>query len=260
MGETHAEFSGIFAPTAEVGAARRGVTSYFLEDSEKYYQRNQSFAYWKDIVEDLTLVLPIQDAKTIVEFGCGFGNATLPLLDQLPNARVVATDISPKLIAIMRDLLHARGLSDRCFPVAMDAHNDYIHAQAADLVFGSAILHHLADPSLFIQRSMTILKPGGTAVFYEPMEGGMGLVRLCFMEIAREAHRRGIRDALAEWAGGMAKLLEPQILGRTERNWGRLDDKWAFPKSYLERLATEAGCRSHHIPGPYSSSPVPILL
>jgi trans-aconitate methyltransferase len=43
----------------------------------------------------------VNHAKTNVEFGCGFGNATLPMLDIFPNSRIVAWDISPNLLAIL---------------------------------------------------------------------------------------------------------------------------------------------------------------
>ncbi|WP_425328518.1 class I SAM-dependent methyltransferase [Rhodopseudomonas palustris] len=57
----------------------------------------------------------------MVEYGCGFGNATLPMLDIFPDAKILATDISPNLLKILEGLLSSRGLEDRCVAIAMDA-------------------------------------------------------------------------------------------------------------------------------------------
>ena len=84
----------------------------------------------------------------------------------------------------------ARGLTDRCVAVAMDAQKDYVRPASADLVVGSAILHHLVEPAPFVEQAMRILRPGGAAIFFEPFEGGYAILRLICQEIVREAGRR----------------------------------------------------------------------
>src|ERR1700731_760367 len=147
LGDCEAEaFRGVVTPKGEVGQERHGVNAVFLENAEAYYQKYQGFNYWRMLLVQALGRINVNDANMIVEYGCGFGNATLPMLDIFPTSKVVATDISPNLLAILQRLLDSRGLRDRCTPIALDAHKPYLREGCADLVFGAAILHHLVEP------------------------------------------------------------------------------------------------------------------
>lgn len=231
------DFAGILTPVPEVGASKKGVDKVFLEDAESYYQKYQGFDYWRTLLKDATARVGVRDASCIVEFGAGFGNSTLPLLDLFANSHVIATDISPNLLAILRRLLLARNLADRCTLVAMDAHKDYIRPGTGDLVAGSAILHHLANPTAFIERAMAILKPGGSAIFFEPFEAGNAMLRLICIQILREAERRRAKGRGLSWLKPIPAQLKPQIFRERMAGWQDRNDKWAFPKSVLEEIA-----------------------
>jgi SAM-dependent methyltransferase len=177
----------------------------------------------------------------VVEFGSGFGNSTLPMLDLFPQAHIIATDLSPNLLVILRRLLDARAVADRCAVVAMDAHRDYIRPGSADLVIGSAILHHLVDPAVFIERAMAVLKPGGCAVFFEPMEAGNAMLRLACLQVASEAKRRGERSAGLKWLSSLREQLEPQLFRSRLRGWRERNDKWVFPRSVLDDIRQRVG-------------------
>jgi predicted O-methyltransferase YrrM len=235
------DFRGVLSPAPEVGAKREGVDEVFLDNAEEYYKKYQAFDYWRMLIKQAIEKLEIKDVKTIVEFGCGFGNSTFPLLDLFPNARVVATDISPNLLAILRRLIDARELSARCLPVAMDAQKDYINDGYADLVLGSALLHHLAEPEPFIARAMQIMKPGGVAIFFEPFEAGHAILRLICPTISEEAERRRESGRAIDWLRTIPVSLEPQIMRGSLPGWRDRNDKWAFPRSVLEQIATRAG-------------------
>lgn len=235
------DFAGVLTPTQEVGATRQGVDHVFLDDAEAYYRKYQSFDYWRALLQLATQRAGIADAGAIVEFGCGFGNSTLPLLDLFPRARVVATDISPNLLAILNRLLAARGLTDRCIAVAMDAQKDYVRAESADLVVGSAILHHLVEPAPFVAQAMRILKPGGAAIFFEPFEGGYAVLRLICQEIVREAARRHDNSPAVRLARWVVTGYAPQIFRDALPGWQSRNDKWMFPRSVLDDIARRAG-------------------
>jgi SAM-dependent methyltransferase len=242
LGDVEAEeFRGVVSPAPEVGTVREGIDAQFLGDAEAYYAKYQGFDYWRGLIREMTNRIGLEDPSEIVEFGCGFGNSTLPLLDLFPKAKVVATDLSPNLLAILNRLLAARGLQDRCIAVAMDAQKDFIRPACADLVIGSAILHHLVDPAAFARRAFEILRPGGAAVFFEPLEGGYSVLRLICQEIGREAGRRGERGPALAMARRVAASLEPQIFRQAMPGWSRVNDKWAFPRSVLDALAKSVG-------------------
>ena len=166
LGDREAEaFRGVLTPTTEVGQQRQGVNAVFLENAEAYYKKYQGFDYWRMLLVNALDRINIARPEIIVEYGCGFGNATLPILDLLPGSRIIASDISPNLLAILHGLLVSRQLKDRCVAVAMDAHKPYLGGEIADLVFGAAIMHHLTKPGEFIGSALRVLKPGGWAFF-----------------------------------------------------------------------------------------------
>ena len=239
-----AAFRGVLTPQGEVGQQRKGVNAVFLENAETYYQKYQGFAYWRKLLLQALARTGVNDARTIVEFGCGFGNATLPMLDIFPNSKVVASDISPNLLAILEGLLVSRGLKERCVAIAMDAHKPYFKEGSADLIFGAAILHHLIEPGEFIGSALRVLKPGGWAFFFEPLEGGLAVLRLICGEIVREGRRRLLwnrRTEAMRLTENFANDLNPQIFRKATPGWEDRDDKWAFPRSVLDKIARDNG-------------------
>lgn len=235
-------FFGVMTPFGEVGQKRLGVNATFLKNAEAYYKKFQGFDYWRAALTEALSRIDIIEPKIIVEYGCGLGNATLPMLDIFPTSRVVASDISPNLLAILERLLVSRGLRDRCTPIALDAHKPYIKDGCADLVFGAAILHHLVEPGQFIANALRVLKPGGSAFFFEPLEGGLAILRLILDEVIREANRRGVLNRFRIpflVTKRFADKLRPQIFRSAIPGWRDLDDKWAFPRSVLEKIARD---------------------
>ena len=99
-----------------------------------------------------------------MEYGCGTGALAFDLAEQGSNS--VAIDISPVAISEAEQVAHARGLTARFEEMnaeAMTFDND-----SFDLVFGSGILHHL-DMERATQEVIGVLRPGGRAVFIEPL-------------------------------------------------------------------------------------------
>lgn len=242
LGREEPAYSGIFCPEPDLYAEKHGVTAEFLENAEQYYEAHQGFAYWSSLIQRVGQHLDLAAPRFVVEVGCGFGNSTLPLLELLPNAHVLATDISPQLLAILKRLLDARGLADRCTPVSLDAHRDHFREGIADLVWGSAILHHLLEPGLLVRQAARLLKPGGAAVFFEPFEAGYALFRLLCLEISAEGRRRDVRSPSLDYIERLSAELAPQIKRHAFPGWSERDDKWMFPRSLLQEWASEAGC------------------
>jgi SAM-dependent methyltransferase len=234
-----AGFRGVLTPLGEIGQQRKGVNAVFLENAEAYYKKYQGFAYWRMLLVQALAHTGVNNAKTVVEFGCGFGNATLPMLDIFPNSRIVASDISPNLLAILEGLLVSCGLKDWRSPWMRTSH---IKEESADLIFGVAILHHLVEPGEFIGSALRVLKPGGWAFFFEPLEGGLAVLRLICGEIVREGRRRSLWN---RWTRAMrltenfANDLNPQIFRQATPGWKDRDDKWAFPRSVLDKIARD---------------------
>jgi SAM-dependent methyltransferase len=107
------------------------------------------------------------DAK-ILEYGCADGR--LSLLEQQVAQRFTkfcGIDISDRAIERARETAASLGLQGRRFEV-MDAEAMTFPDREFDLVYGRGILHHL-DLNRCFGEIARVLRPGGTAVFVEPM-------------------------------------------------------------------------------------------
>jgi len=104
--------------------------------------------------------------KTVLDYGCGNGENSLPLASR--GARLVGLDVSEDLLALARQRLALHGLADRATFVAGSAHDLPLPDCSVDAVMGIAILHHL-DLALAAREVHRVLRPGGVAVFKEPV-------------------------------------------------------------------------------------------
>jgi ubiquinone/menaquinone biosynthesis C-methylase UbiE len=105
--------------------------------------------------------------KTVLDYGCGYGLIVDRLVER--GAReVVGVDISEKLVEEARARAAAAGITDRTRFLVADAHDTRLPDSSFDLVLGIAILHHL-DLDRALKEIRRLLRPGGRAVFMEPL-------------------------------------------------------------------------------------------
>jgi SAM-dependent methyltransferase len=104
--------------------------------------------------------------RTVLDFGCGSGENTLLLLKR--QARVIALDISGALVEVAKKRLEVNGVTGDVRFVVASGHELPLPDNSVDVVFGIAILHHL-DMRLASKQVWRVLKPGGRAIFQEPM-------------------------------------------------------------------------------------------
>jgi SAM-dependent methyltransferase len=102
----------------------------------------------------------------VVDFGCGSGANTALLAGR--GAHVWGIDISEDLLHLAQRRLAVSGRPDGATFIAGSAHDMPFPDGSIDLVFGIAILHHL-DLELVSREVRRVLKPGGRAIFQEPV-------------------------------------------------------------------------------------------
>lgn len=106
--------------------------------------------------------------KVALDYGCGEkATASLLLLERLCT-NVTAFDISEVRVSKARVRLSDRRSRIPANFVVADGHKSPFADETFDLVLGLAILHHL-DLESALREIMRILKPGGRAVFREPL-------------------------------------------------------------------------------------------
>jgi SAM-dependent methyltransferase len=102
----------------------------------------------------------------VLDLGCGSGINTVLLA--LRGAHVWGLDISPALIELAEQRLHANGVSTPVNFLIGSAHAIDLPDASVDVVFGIAILHHL-DLTMTSTEVFRVLRPGGRAIFQEPV-------------------------------------------------------------------------------------------
>ena len=104
--------------------------------------------------------------QRVLDLGCGDGEFT-PLLTS-HGANVVGLDISTDLLALARRRIELDGFGAQARPLCGSAHVIPLQDESVDVVFGMAVLHHL-DLDLAAREVHRVLKPGGRAIFKEPV-------------------------------------------------------------------------------------------
>lgn len=103
----------------------------------------------------------IKKGIKILEIGCGDGEFTKHLVNT--EAQVVATDITPKLLARGRKNIHARNI------IFLKEHAEHLSFKNStfDIVCGVSILHHI-DTNKALEEAYRVLKSHGQIFFTEP--------------------------------------------------------------------------------------------
>jgi SAM-dependent methyltransferase len=111
------------------------------------------------------LVFADCDGIDVLEYGCGQGSYAVPMAKR--GARVTGIDISPRSIDNARGEAGRAGVTGTEFLV-MDAMDMTFPDERFDRVIGTGILHHL-DLDRSFDELERVLKPGGRAIFLEPL-------------------------------------------------------------------------------------------
>ena len=106
------------------------------------------------------------NGKRLMEVGCGTG--WLSVIFAKRGAIVYGFDIAPENITIAKERIIQNDVNESIFLDTMSAHVLRYKDNYFDLVYGLSILHHVNVP-LAVKEVHRVLKPGGKAVFSEPL-------------------------------------------------------------------------------------------
>jgi ubiquinone/menaquinone biosynthesis C-methylase UbiE len=155
--------------------AEDDVLAKAQELKERFHHVTKTQAY-EDMDRLFADLIASMRGKTVLDYGCGRGEMSVKYL-AAGAAAVVGIDISEKYVDEARQRCNAE------FRV-MDAHKLEFAEESFDFVVGKGILHHL-DLKTALMEIKRVLKPGGRAMFLEPLADNP-LLRL-FRKLTPEA-------------------------------------------------------------------------
>ena len=163
------EQEGIDGNVAEKLVARL-VSEQHFHDSKygtgSYTPAHYNFHPTYRIFEKLRKEIGDLRDKRVLEYGCGDGWVTAELASM--KGRIDAFDISGEAVRKTTKFLERLKLAERCSVKKMAAEEVDFPDKTFDVVVGFAILHHL-DLDKAMPELHRVMKPGGVAVFAEPL-------------------------------------------------------------------------------------------
>src|SRR5208283_1601926 len=252
-------FRGLLSPVTHQRSTIGQDQVYDLEKSIKYHKRHYNPQGIRRLLERaLQHFNPVACPK-VLDIGSGSGNSIAAELQTLGGCEIVATDLSPHLLCIMKENLATEGLpEEKVNLICMDVQEPYFVPASFDMACGSAILHHLVDPRRAVVNVMNALKPEGAAVFFEPFEYGCVILKLLHNQILREAALRAdasfqegeplearLDDKVMNFLRDINHdyLLRSNVADGVKNFTHELDDKWLFTREFFEDIAKETGAK-----------------
>jgi SAM-dependent methyltransferase len=149
--------------------SRHDVERRFHDDRAGYQADDYDFYAYGGmdlILEAYRQAVGDLHGKTVLDFGCGDGARSIDYARR--GATVYAFDISPESVRTLAQKSEKAGVAERIHPSVMPAESLIYDNDMFDFVLGVSILHH-TDVTLVEREIERVLKPGGRALFIEPM-------------------------------------------------------------------------------------------
>lgn len=136
--------------------------------------------------------LPLAPDSVVADIGAGTGYFSIPVARRVPEGRVLAVDIQPEMIDILKSQAAEAGV-DNVEPVLGTIEDPRLPSDAVDLIFIVDAYHEFSHPREMGEAMAASLKPGGQLVLveYRAEDPGVPIKRL---------HKMSQRQAKQEMA------------------------------------------------------------
>ena len=150
------------APGTYMGRPIAGVMSY--EGADWLFRDSREA---EEQPERMLDALKIQAGQTVADIGAGAGYTSLRLAKRVgPKGTVLATDVQPQMLAMLRDNAKIAGLAN-VKPIRATQAATNLPDGEVDLALMVDVYHEAADPETLLQGVLKALKPGGRLVLVE---------------------------------------------------------------------------------------------
>jgi ubiquinone/menaquinone biosynthesis C-methylase UbiE len=140
-------------------AMKRAIASAFDNSADSYEQVGVDF-FTRFGAELVARAAPAAGASAL-DLGCGRGHVLFPLAAAVgPTGRVVATDISPRMVELCAAEAAERGLDNVVVAVG-DASDPAFPGGSFDVVTAGMVMFFVPDPRAALRSVRRVLRPGG---------------------------------------------------------------------------------------------------
>lgn len=182
----------------------------------------------------------------VLEVGCGTGFLTFGLLQANEFRNVTATDISLKFLRVLKTRTAKLAQVPELY--VSDANFLPFLSQSYDAIVGNSVLHHFLEFERTLASCARILRPGGIAVFFEPVLQGKAIIAFLTDLLLRIDQSFDLETFDKEERVRLERLVNHQVVVPTLRHnrkrLASMEDKYIFDTSELQRIAQDAGFRS----------------
>jgi len=138
--------------------------AYFDELAGRFGKDYVPGRSWKALAEALIKAL---NYRHVADLGAGEG--TLSQLLAQNAEKVIAVDLSPKMVEYAQKIANSNGIKNLEFRIG-DIENPPIEKGTIDLAILSQALHHAENPQRAVDASYEILKPGGRIIILDLLQ------------------------------------------------------------------------------------------
>jgi ubiquinone/menaquinone biosynthesis C-methylase UbiE len=145
--------------------------------------------------DEVVAALGLRPGDVVGEIGAGPGYFTLRLARAVgPTGRVLAVDVVPELMAVLRQRLEAAGLGN-VTPVLGEPQDPHLPEAGCDLVLVVDSFHHFPDGTAYLRGLASRLRPGGRIVNLDFHKGEMPVGPPLEHKVSREEFLAAARAA-----------------------------------------------------------------
>jgi SAM-dependent methyltransferase/biotin operon repressor len=157
---------------------RRDKTrAYFDELAGRFGKDYVPGRSWKGLAEAL---LKVTNQGVVADLGAGEGTLAQMLARQAE--RVIAVDLSPKMVEFGRELAARHDLPNLEYRLG-DIEEPPLDDASVDLAFLSQALHHAGSPAKALAETFRIVKPGGRLVVLDLLQHGFEEARELYADV-----------------------------------------------------------------------------
>jgi ubiquinone/menaquinone biosynthesis C-methylase UbiE/uncharacterized protein YbaR (Trm112 family) len=180
-----------------------------------------------------------------LEIGSGTGNLTAGLVDHSKFDEIHCSDISLRFLRRLRQMTNS---SSKMRYWIFDASALPFRSNCMSAVFGHSVLHHLLEYEAALRDIFRVLRPGGLAMFGEPIMDSHAITSFC-AALIWEMERR---HPTGEWAERDLNILKSigvmcANIGRRMRESRKeltnVEDKHMYVITDMMELAKDIGFR-----------------